>query len=654
MSSFGDQKTPDITPGQGSSSPMPPGSQPLTFSTNSGEKGIQSTSSNALLELQGVGRQRSGPVSSIVMHHSQSLTGSNNYMVWKQRLKQLLIEHKAWVVIERGQGWNSLAEDQRREVNEIGLSAIIRNINDAAVRILGNISDAKVAWDRLANRYGGDEDMMANAKQGEFINLVMKDGQSAESYIDRFRQLYSDLEPTRWNVSEQFAIAQLLRSLPKRLNYFVLAIQNEQLQNGIMFPDRETMSLEYVLGRLLTEDRRLKLMDGKSLSERTGMVLLSQDGKSFHGTSGNTGRTGGYTGSFGGRKPNGGKFVKRFNKNIKCFGCGKVGHPVSKCDQRNKKDEKKSDGSQDKKENVVGNTSSSPGLEQKSENFSNSRNFRQNTSFNSLDRSNNPRVLIASAGSSAFSCMDNSTFNNEGYFSDNFIIDSGATCHISNSRELFIEYEESVNKIIRLGNGKVLKVEGEGKIKIEVQNPNEPGTIDRVFILEDVLHVPSMACNLLSVGAITFHGYNVVFWDTGCSVVDPRTNETLLTGTKNPNQSDLYILDGFVMDLELDPSWEPTWRPNQGYSRQDNFIFLASTEIENENKSENEKSEIKNKENTSLRLWHNRLGHVHGQALLDMVKKERVLGMKLNDNSKFDCEVCLENKITHLPFSSRE
>lgn len=57
---------------------------------------------------------------------------------------------------------------------------------------------------------------------------------------------------------------------------------------------------------------------------------------------------------------------------------------------------------------------------------------------------------------------------------------------------------------------------------------------------------------------------------------------------------------------------------------------------------------------TSLRVWHERLGHLNKQALKNMVDKQAVDGVKFSCRDDFFCEPCQFGKTHKLEFKSGE
>jgi hypothetical protein len=78
--------------------------------------------------------------------------------------------------------------------------------------------------------------------------------------------------------------------------------------------------------------------------------------------------------------------------------------------------------------------------------------------------------------------------------SDKWLIDSGESYHMAKDRDIFSTLNECNTKKIFVGDDRSLSVEGSGTIQVENGHFN------------DVLCVPSLSCNLLSVYQITHSG----------------------------------------------------------------------------------------------------------------------------------------------------
>lgn len=183
----------------------------------------------------------------------------------------------------------------------------------------------------------------------------------------------------------------------------------------------------------------------------------------------------------------------------------------------------------------------------------------------------------------------------------NWIVDSGATCHICNSKELFEDLHPlSRPQKVTLGDGHTLEVIGTGAVEVKLKLPGEESKIGR---LNEVLYVPTLAYNLLSVAKVTEAGKVITFGETQGEVINGQ-GEVVAVASKAES---LYYLN-----------CEPL------YNQQINSASHQS------------------KEN----LWHQRFGHL-GKRSLDMLKKGGLVnGFDYDASKEIDfCESCVSRKI---------
>ena len=121
--------------------------------------------------------------------------------------------------------------------------------------------------------------------------------------------------------------------------------------------------------------------------------------------------------------------------------------------------------------------------------------------------------------------------------SDSWIVDSGATCHMCNNVVLFVELQ-SLNESLQvtLGDGHTPEAAGRGTVALEMKLPD--GTT-KTCKLNDVLYVPKLSYNLLSVPKATKTGKTAKFSETGCRILDAKS-KLIATGTR---VGSLYYLD---------------------------------------------------------------------------------------------------------------
>jgi len=93
------------------------------------------------------------------------------------------------------------------------------------------------------------------------------------------------------------------------------------------------------------------------------------------------------------------------------------------------------------------------------------------------------------------------------------LIDSGASFHFTPHREWFCEHEKCDGGDVFLGDDRKARIAGCGKIKLKLQG-------GRVRTLPGVLlHIPTLARNLISISKLDDVGVKIVFEKDTCKMV---------------------------------------------------------------------------------------------------------------------------------------
>lgn len=179
-----------------------------------------------------------------------------------------------------------------------------------------------------------------------------------------------------------------------------------------------------------------------------------------------------------------------------------------------------------------------------------------------------------------------------------FYIDSGASNHLTPHGNLLTDKKEAtVTQIISANNAK-LKVKQAGNLTLNV---NE-GEIE----VGNVLHVPGLVANLLSVYKIVQSGNSVLFNANGCTIKN-KHNETIAT------------------------------------CKAENGVYRL--------RSNSEKMCMMSTAKANALTWHRRLGHLNYQTMQKM--KKAVSGIEYDDDDSDikKCEICASGKQNRAPFA---
>ena len=191
----------------------------------------------------------------------------------------------------------------------------------------------------------------------------------------------------------------------------------------------------------------------------------------------------------------------------------------------------------------------------------------------------------------------------------NWIIDSGATDHISSSPKLFLHKNKNFSlPPVLLPSGETANIAAKGSLPL-----------NSIYYLRDVLCVPTFKVDLLSVSRLTRNlNCSVTFFPYWCVLQDLVTRRTIGLGKQRDG---LYYLVALA-------------------TRKTVHSPPSSSQIHT--------SPACNLTTSSTHLWHNRLGHLSSSRLGFIAKN--LLHISIQNNN--DCHVCPMAKQCRLPFSS--
>ena len=208
-----------------------------------------------------------------------------------------------------------------------------------------------------------------------------------------------------------------------------------------------------------------------------------------------------------------------------------------------------------------------------------------------------PPILCSFTGiDRPFACSTNTQLN----ALNAWVIDSGATNHISHQRSSFISFKSLPHTSISLPNGVMVDIVGIGTIELGSN-----------LVLSDVLYIPQFKFNLLSVSCLTKRLHCRLWFDEfSCGIQDATRELMIGMGREVAN---LYFLD--IESLSSQGTSSP--------------MFVASV--------------------SSIDIWHKRLGHPSMSKLQTM---QHVLDFPKPNKIDTHCKVCYLSKQKHLPFIS--
>ncbi|GJZ51056.1 zinc finger, CCHC-type containing protein [Tanacetum coccineum] len=117
-----------------------------------------------------------------------------------------------------------------------------------------------------------------------------------------------------------------------------------------------------------------------------------------------------------------------------------------------------------------------------------------------------------------------------------WIMDSGGSYHITYRRDYLVDFEEYDGGNILLGNGRECRVQGTGKVQVQMRDGSS-------FMLDNIRYVSVLRQNLISLGTLEKEGFTMNMQSDKSKVI--KGSLEVLSGTRRANC--VYTLDGHVV-----------------------------------------------------------------------------------------------------------
>lgn len=199
---------------------------------------------------------------------------------------------------------------------------------------------------------------------------------------------------------------------------------------------------------------------------------------------------------------------------------------------------------------------------------------------------------------------------------NDWVVDSGASRHMTMREDWLDKHSRSSNTEILTANKNMLVSKSSGDV---ILKPSEANSQSEV-IIKNVLHVPGIAANLLSVNELVEKKYVVVFSRNGCyGYKEDRCKVTGTTSFEGYRENGVFKLN----------------KEGQEIQHSQTIQALNSTADQLD----------------SHRLWHRRLGHLCRRSM-NLLHNRLATGLKWQGSNDDPCEACVKGKQAKLKFVS--
>ncbi|CAB4298917.1 unnamed protein product [Prunus armeniaca] len=174
-------------------------------------------------------------------------------------------------------------------------------------------------------------------------------------------------------------------------------------------------------------------------------------------------------------------------------------------------------------------------------------------------------------------------------------IDSGCSNHMTGDEGLLVNIQRNLSSKVKMGTGEVVPVAGKGILVIKTKLGKKH--------IHEVMLVPGLEENLLSVGQMMEHGYHLVFGGNEVSVYDNQSLENLIVKVQMTNNR--------CFPLTMMPASE--------------LVLKASV-------------------THCLQTWHKRLGHLNERSIKLLENQGMVHGLPHLEQKSVVCDGCMLGK----------
>ncbi|WVZ15014.1 hypothetical protein V8G54_012580 [Vigna mungo] len=411
---------------------------------------------------------------------------------------------------------------EERKKDDKALFLIHQCVDDAHFEKIQHAKIAREAWNILVRCHTG----------GEKIKKVKL------QILRRQYELMQMLEGDKV-ITDLMVIEKIMRSLPQRFDYIVVAIQESRELEKMKLEELQS-SLEAHEMRML--ERNLVKIDEQALKVHHGKSDAKKKQKKWKGKKGNWKPT----------KSNDDQMMIRIQQRIK---------EIKRNCYSNKGKQKKHQGKE---------------------------------AYQAQEESDSEPITLMVTMSAT-----NSESRDKMWY-----LDSGCSNHMTYHKEWLVNFDQSKKSKVKVADDSILKVEGIGDVVIR----RKDGSQARIT---NVLLVPEMTCNLLSIGQLVEKGFTTVMGNCDRMELYDGNKELILRCKISKNRTFQVNMDA-VENLEC--------------------MFAVKTD--------------------ESWIWHLRFGHLNFKNLKHLGEKNMVTGMPKITIPESVCDSCLAGKQTRKPFKS--
>lgn len=321
------------------------------------------------------------------------------------------------------------------------------------------------------------------------------------------------------------------------------------------------------------------------------------------------------------------------HKDPKCFNCNQFGHIASGCTEPRKR---RGEASQATKRQSRRSDSKSP-----------RRNRQRSASRSPATKVRRHRSLTPrrEKGKQHDICLYSNAPKYE-HTLEKFVVDSGATSHLTNSRMIFTSLNNQVKGIVGCANKNPkadLHIQGQGNVTVELKNGKR-------IELQKVIYAKDLSRNLLSLKKFTEQGLCVYLDKEKVNIFDPKNKQNVLEG-RFEDPFWIVELKTCTDDMNVNVREALVIAETEKDKTTKRVRFADQENNTNEQDTEMQQDKVLD----TINLWHIRLGH----PSVNKVKRLKKIYPDIKNFKETDhgnciqtCEICKIAKMNKLKFDN--
>jgi hypothetical protein len=398
----------------------------------------------------------------------EKLEGADNFRAWKYRVMLILEENDLENLVKEEvlepEGDEAKAKHKKDMVRAKRI--IVDSIKDHLIPHVSSLTTPKQMFDALSRLFEGKNINRKMTLRTQLKSVKMQSSESIQSYFTRVSQIKEQLEAIGDTIEEAELVMTTMNGLPRSWESFIQGICSR----------RKLTKFSRLWEDCTQEEARLVAREEKlGEEENQALAALARKGKSKKEVHSH-------------KKPHGPQKSQKFKKdfsNYRCFICQKMGHIAIHCPQSKDKVKKGKYGKHH-------------------------AHVAEDDHDKSREEDTSEEYVLISALTGTVT-----------HGSDTWLIDSGASKHMTGFKESLSDLVEkdSPHKV-KLGDDYQYPIKGVGEATYKLES-------GKPLKMKDVLFVPGLKKNLLSISALDEKGFRVAFidgevlmWPKGKSIDD--------------------------------------------------------------------------------------------------------------------------------------